>query len=433
MSYKRRQSSIDDEDTDSKKPKNRNELPLNSPTRHHPFLTISESSDNKFGEQTARIIDRDDSIFLRSKGRWNIRREKMPNSWKLYLQDPFHSLVNIRLSKVLFLLVIAYLSILLVFGLLYRTVPPESCKTAISSFFQAFSFSVSVLFTIGFGTNGGDVFFGDCVWMQVVITMESLVGIFLDALAIGVLFQRFAKGQARANTIVLSTKACVRRLRGSYYFMIQVCEMRKHQLVEAHVRMYAIRHDHFYGQPYYFQSYPMRVQHPDDDIGGMLLLALPSVVVHRIDAWSPLFPQKSCKHNPSHHHDASNSYLFPEPLCRQADADNGDRECRERQRHKSDQSDISDHDRIKTSSDAIGDMIHHWKESQLEVIVLIEGIDAVTSSTIQVRQSYRQEDIVFNHQFENCVSICPKSGGAVIDFNRFHETHELLEKDVLSI
>lgn len=54
-----------------------------------------------------------------------------------------------------------------------------------------------------------------------------------------------------------------------------------------------------------------------------------------------------------------------EPLCRQADADNGDRECRERQRHKSDQSDISDHDRIKTSSDAIGDMIHHWKESQV--------------------------------------------------------------------
>lgn len=57
------------------------------------------------------------------------------------------------------------------FGFLYTTVP-DTCKTAINSYFDGFSFSVSVLFTIGFGTNGGDVFFNNCVWMQSVITME---------------------------------------------------------------------------------------------------------------------------------------------------------------------------------------------------------------------------------------------------------------------
>jgi potassium inwardly-rectifying channel subfamily J len=57
------------------------------------------------------------------------------------------------------------------FGLLYRTVP-SSCNTAIHSYFDGFSFSVSVLFTIGFGTNGGDVFFNECVWVQTIITME---------------------------------------------------------------------------------------------------------------------------------------------------------------------------------------------------------------------------------------------------------------------
>jgi potassium inwardly-rectifying channel subfamily J len=60
----------------------------------------------------------------------------------------------------------------LIFGGLYYTVPAETCKTAIFSYFDAFSFSVSVLFTIGFGTNGGDVFFGECVWMQTVITVQ---------------------------------------------------------------------------------------------------------------------------------------------------------------------------------------------------------------------------------------------------------------------
>ena len=77
MSYKRHKNNLDDDDADAKTSIPRNEVSSSSPTRHHPFLTISETSDNKFGEQTARIIDRDDTIFLRSKGRWKyINRSK---------------------------------------------------------------------------------------------------------------------------------------------------------------------------------------------------------------------------------------------------------------------------------------------------------------------------------------------------------------------
>lgn len=57
------------------------------------------------------------------------------------------------------------------FGFLYTTVP-KHCNSAIHTYFDGFSFSVSVMFTIGFGTNGGDVFFNGCVWMQTIITME---------------------------------------------------------------------------------------------------------------------------------------------------------------------------------------------------------------------------------------------------------------------
>ena len=34
----------------------------------------------------------------------------------------------------------------------------------------------------------------------------------------------------------------------------------------------------------------MRLQHPDDELGGMLLLNLPNIVVHAMDNWSPLVP-----------------------------------------------------------------------------------------------------------------------------------------------
>lgn len=68
-------------------------------------------------------------------------------------------------------IIVQYIAAIAFFGLLYTTVP-NSCKGAIYTYFDGFSFSVSVLFTIGFGTNGGDVFFNECAWMQIIITLE---------------------------------------------------------------------------------------------------------------------------------------------------------------------------------------------------------------------------------------------------------------------
>ncbi len=49
-------------------------------------------------------------LFLKCTGinvcYYSIRRVKVENYWKLYFQDPFHTIVNMRLSKVLSLLVI---------------------------------------------------------------------------------------------------------------------------------------------------------------------------------------------------------------------------------------------------------------------------------------------------------------------------------------
>jgi hypothetical protein len=43
----------------------------------------------------------------------------------------------------------------------------------------------------------------------------------------------------------------------------------------------------------WFQHSRMRLQQPDDTIGGKLFLALPSVVVHQLDAWSPFAPPET--------------------------------------------------------------------------------------------------------------------------------------------
>ncbi len=79
----------------------------------------------------------------------------------------------------------------------------------------------------------------------------------------------------------------------------KVGELRKHQLLEAHVRCYAIRHDRTLPmdsngklkesckpETVHYQTHCMRLQHPNDELGSQLLLVIPQLVVHRIEASS---------------------------------------------------------------------------------------------------------------------------------------------------
>jgi hypothetical protein len=61
--------------------------------------------------------------------------------------------------------------------------------------------------------------------------------------------------------------------------MFQLWELRKHQLVEAHIRLYVIKH-----------KFNDAIESPNDELGTMLLVMLPEIVVPEIDISSPLMP-----------------------------------------------------------------------------------------------------------------------------------------------
>lgn len=66
-------------------------------------------------------------------------------------------------------------------------------------------------------------------------------------------------------------------------------------------------------------------------------------------------------------------------------------------------------------------MIHnHIEVNDLEIVVLIEGTESVTSNSLQARYSYTASDIEYNMTFAPCVYISDKKQ-AVIDFNRFQD------------
>ncbi|CAM9267867.1 unnamed protein product [Ectocarpus sp. 8 AP-2014] len=305
----------------------------------------------KKGEQAYRLVDRE-GHYHQSIGEWNIRRLKtQADVQKLIGLDPFHSFLNQSTLKIILLIIALYLSLVLLFAVVYTTISLTlGCNLQLTSIREGFLFSLETMTTVGYGTH--DYLFGSCWIMLPMLSLQACIGLLIDAFLIGILFARLSRPQTRANTVVFTKNAVIRRVRGEAYFMFQVGELRKHQLLETRVRCYALRHERLTYNPcgnsynntgsteasgfgarstsvssniglsglgvsssasgstttttsaaelaarmpdqVFFQSHSMRLQHPDDELGGNLLLVLPqastATVVHRIDAWSPMMP-----------------------------------------------------------------------------------------------------------------------------------------------
>ncbi|CEG49734.1 animal inward rectifier k channel (irk-c) family protein [Plasmopara halstedii] len=369
--------------------------------------TTGAASCQTHAVQRTRFLDRQ-GRFKQSLGHFNVNRKG--GHWRrIYWDDPFHTVINTRSSRIILGIFIAYSFIILLFALAYMDISLRypACHVGLSSITDAYVFSLETIMTIGYGAPMDDIFFGGCTSIATLLTFESFAGIILDSVCIGIFYARFARANQRANTIMFSNSAVIRKIRGHYYFMLQTCERRKHQLVEAHVRLYAVRHevgdDTDEPNETLFQCHQMRVQQPDDDCGAMLLMVLPQVVVHRIDQWSPLFPPDCL---PRDGGDSKTCAMYPNPTQRQVDIDNGNRD-----------GGLPGSTQLYKEPTKM-QIMNHLRKSGLEIIALLEGIDSSTSNTMQARISYTDEDIAWDATFERCV--VKTSKGLCIDFDRFH-------------
>jgi len=85
------------------------------------------------------------------------------------------------------------------------------------------------------------------------------------------------------HPLSISHKAILRRIGNEMFLLFRVVEARKLQVCEAHVRCYAVKHgEREDGTPLLFQQHVMRIMQPDDELGGMLLLMLPTEVIHQV-------------------------------------------------------------------------------------------------------------------------------------------------------
>jgi len=202
--------------------------------------------------------------------------------------DGYHAFLDAGFRKQLVALVSIFMIVIVVFAFMYLGMAYK-CKLDLeNSFLRAYMLSLETMVTIGFGVP--DPYMNGCWHGAVLLTLQSLLQLLLVSFLIGMIFQRLSRPQSRACTILFSRSAVIQEIGGCQYFMFRICDLRvQHSLLEAHVRCYC-GHKH---PKRGYELVPLRLQTPDDELGASLLLNIPSLVVHRIDAWSPLAPQ--CK------------------------------------------------------------------------------------------------------------------------------------------
>lgn len=145
-----------------------------------------------------------------------------------------------------------------------------------SDFFRAYFFSVETFGTIGYGNITP---FG--MSANILLTVESFIGLLSAALATGLVFARFSRPNA---AIVYSRQALVAPYRDITGFMFRCANARSNQLIEVTVR---IMYSRIVVRPNgdrvrEFTSLPL-------EFDKVTFFALSWTVVHPIDSSSPLY------------------------------------------------------------------------------------------------------------------------------------------------
>ena len=257
-----------------------------------------------------------------------------------------------------------------------------------------------------------------------------------------------------------------------------------HPVVEAHVRAYAVLHEKTNShatrgkagaatEHALFQTRTVRLTSPNDELGGVLFLATPQLVSHRIDRWSPFFPPHAFTKPPHHDRRApasgspaagggldgdalarATAWLrsrptFPGLLLREDDVDASEMvEAAVEGRRAAQESGEgtekpgaerpvarghmpsrgtgeppprqgfgAEQESLRAMRDAIQ---QHVRNSELELIVLVEAIDPFSSNTFQAVHSYMGDDFAFDLGFAPTMSISAE-GHASLAWEQFHE------------
>jgi len=326
-----------------------------------------------------RLMDRDMPMH-QSMGKFNIQKSGV--SRQLLYANHFHLLLHLPTWQLITLCMLVYVGAWTSFAAWWLHIS-EPCQISIETYRQALYLSMETMMTIGYGVD--DPFFNDCSEAMPLLFFQSFAGILLDIAIVGVVFQRISRAYKRASTLIFSNNVLLRVRGGKVQFAFQVAEMSKEPLLQVTLQAYCVIHrlditNETYDQvdaseP--FEEVVMKALHLQelDVTNNVLLCGLPMTVTHTIDRHSPLAP---CNH-PSQ-----------TSLC----------------------------------DPTIDEVKSHLSElPYVEILIILSGVEEITGASVEGRQSYTIEEIIWGREFVRCVSV-DEDGNHTVDFKHFHHTRK---------
>ncbi|XP_014248353.1 ATP-sensitive inward rectifier potassium channel 12-like isoform X2 [Cimex lectularius] len=241
--------------------------------------------------------------YLRSvtkSGFCGIKERRRIRKYTYYTTDLFTSLVNLRWRYILLICIVSFISTWFIFGVLwwviayahgdlktspYENSEPEPCVTLVEDMTSAFLFSLETQYTTGYGTRSPTPQCPEAVFL---LCVQSIFGLLLQSVMVGVVFAKLARPKARSQAIFFSEKATVCLRDGRFCLTFRVADVRKSCLVGCKIRAWILKHrisKEGEALPYYQTKLKISVE----DGGSDFFLLWPVTVVHKIDERSPFY------------------------------------------------------------------------------------------------------------------------------------------------
>ena len=194
------------------------------------------------------------------------------------VRDAYYLLLHMSWGRVLAGFVAVFLAFNLFFATLYSIDPHDLAMTGdaadVPRFWRDFFFSVHTLVTIGYGNV-----YPLTLYANVVVVVEAVTGVLLQALTTGLIFARFARPTAR---FLFSDVAVVVPFEGAPTIQLRCINQRHNLILEASARASLLRltrDDQGKQMRRFYDLALVRSSNP--------VFALSWTLMHKIDAASP--------------------------------------------------------------------------------------------------------------------------------------------------
>lgn len=193
-----------------------------------------------------------------------------------WFADLYHRTLTITWPRFLALGLASYLLINLVFATLYLLQAGSINNAREGSFPDAFFFSVETIATIGYGVMSPAT-----LYANLLMTVESAMGLLLVALTTGLVFARFSRPTAR---VLFSRVAVIGPHNGKPTLTVRLANERRNQMLAAQVSMTLVRDELTEEGVLLRRFHDLKLVRDRSPIFAMTF-----TVMHEIDVDSPLY------------------------------------------------------------------------------------------------------------------------------------------------